>query len=479
MFKMYAYKMAEFGMLPWALLIAFGFPVILLILNEWITHTVRRDSPLTGTLRALRNYVVPSLAMLLFAKCVLELPSDNFWMRLLESVFWILLIFSSLTFINDFVFGAARPASWQAKVPKLFRDLSRAGLVAFGAAIVYSQVWGQEIQGAITALGVGSVVIGLALQEPLGNIVSGLMLLFERPLNIGDWILTDGVTGKVVEINWRSIHIETPTRETRIVPNVSLYKSAFSNLSRPNTKRTDSLEIGFSYDDAPNRVKEVILDLLRSTKGVLSDPGPAVRVVNYADFSITYRMTFTVLRQEELGQVRDRIMTAIWYVARREQFNIPYPIATHIQTRPDELPSARPIRPMDLAKSFPLFRTAPFSEEDRVLDYACGETILQAGRPGLGFCLLVKGRVSLAVPSTGGELMEFAKLDAGSFFGDQGIAAKKPSEIAVTASGDVQLIVVSPGTTFAWFSQSPSTAGEIGNIMEARRKTMLTVLHEK
>lgn len=472
---MYANQLAEF-VLPWALAIAVGFPVVLLILNELITHGVRRKSPLSGTLLGLRNFVVPSLALLLFAKQILELEPDNFWLRLLESVFWILLIFSCLTFINDFVFGAARPSSWQAKVPKLFRDLSRAALVAFGAAIVYSQVWGQEIQGAITALGVGSVVIGLALQEPLGNIVSGLMLLFERPLNIGDWILTDGVTGKVVEINWRSIHIETPTRETRIVPNVSLYKSAFSNLSRPNTNRTDSIEIGFSYDDPPNRVKDVILDLMNSTKGVMSVPGPSVRVANYADFSITYRLIFTVQTQEELGQVRDRIMTAIWYLAKREKFNIPFPIATHIQTRPEELPSSRSISPKDLAKPFPLFRTVPFSEPDRVLDYASGELILQAGKPGLGFCLLVQGTVSLAVPSNEGELVEFTKLEPGNFFGDHGIASLKPSEITVTATSEVKLIVVSPETTFAWFSQSPSSAGEIGNIMESRRKILLSAL---
>jgi small-conductance mechanosensitive channel len=467
---------AELGMLPWALTIALGFPTVLLLLNEWITHTDRRNGPLKGTLRSLRNFVVPSLALLLFARLVLELESDNFWLRLLESVFWILVIFSCLTFINDFVFGAARPTTWQAKVPKLFRDLTRAGLVAIGAAIVYSQVWGHEIEGAITALGVGSVVIGLALQEPLGNIVSGLMLLFERPLNIGDWIVTDGVTGKVVEVNWRSIHIETPTRETRIVPNVSLYKSAFSNLSRPNTNRTESIEIGFSYDDPPNRVKEVILELLKSTTGVLAAPGPAVRVVNYADFSITYRLVFTVQAQEELGQVRDRIMTAIWYVARREKFNIPFPIATHIQTRPDELASSKPITPKDLAKPYPLFRTVPFSDLDRVLDYASGELILQAGKPGLGFCLLVTGTVSLTVPSNGGELVEFTKLEAGSFFGDHGYASKKASEITVKATSDVKLIVVSPETTLTWFTQSPSNAGEIGNIMEARRRILLSML---
>ncbi|MFN9912835.1 MAG: mechanosensitive ion channel family protein, partial [Pirellulaceae bacterium] len=130
---------------------------------------------------------------------------------------------------NDLVFATGDGESWRARVPKLFRDLSRAVLVAIGAMFIYSRVWGYELSNALTALGVGSVVIGLALQEPLGNIVSGLMLLFERPLNVGDWVVADGKTGKVIEINWRSVHIETATRELEIVPNVSLYKASFSN----------------------------------------------------------------------------------------------------------------------------------------------------------------------------------------------------------------------------------------------------------
>ena len=97
--------------------------------------------------------------------------------------------------------------------------------------VIYSNVWGREVQGALTALGVGSVVIGLALQEPLGNIVSGLMLLFERPLKVGDWVSAEGVTGKVIEINWRSVHILTPTRELRIVQQHTSSQIVVSELS--------------------------------------------------------------------------------------------------------------------------------------------------------------------------------------------------------------------------------------------------------
>jgi glyoxylate reductase len=88
---------------------------------------------------------------------------------------------------------------------------------------------------------------------------------------VGDWIQVGDVRGRVIEINWRAVHIETPTRELQVIPNVELYKGTFANLSRPTPLRTEVIEMGFSYDDAPNRVKEVMLDLLRTTPGVLTE----------------------------------------------------------------------------------------------------------------------------------------------------------------------------------------------------------------
>ncbi|NBQ89719.1 MAG: mechanosensitive ion channel family protein, partial [Betaproteobacteria bacterium] len=300
-----------------ALLLALGFPLVMLVLSEAISAQAGRRPRVARVLRSLRGLVAPALAADIFVRFVLDWPADSTGVQLVATVFWLTLLYALLGLLNEILFASAAEDSWQSRVPTLFTDLLRIVLVAIGAMVIYSQVWGQEIEGALTALGLGSVVIGLALQEPLGNLVSGLMLMFERPLQVGDWVNVNDVTGKVIEINWRSVHIQTPTRELRIVPNVELYKGAFSNLSRPTDVRTETFEIGLSYDDPPNRVKTVLTELLLSTPGVLGEPGPLVRTVNYADFSVIYRVIFSVARQEELHAVRDAIMTRLWYVIRR------------------------------------------------------------------------------------------------------------------------------------------------------------------
>jgi len=199
-----------------ALGLAIGFPVLLLILTEIINYCQRNSLPYERILRTFRTLVLPSFAVLIFLQFVLELPESNTAVRIIESVFWLTLLYALLGIVNELIFGIAISSSVSERVPKLFRDLVRSLLVGLGAMVIYYRVWGGDIGGALTALGLGSVVIGLALQEPLGNIVSGLMLLFERPLKVGDWVVAEGTTGKVIEINYR-LDFQGPISRLRLV----------------------------------------------------------------------------------------------------------------------------------------------------------------------------------------------------------------------------------------------------------------------
>lgn len=456
--------------------LAVGFPAVLLLLNEVIAFCERRDLAVGRTLRSVRNLVIPCLAALVFCRYVLGLAEESTIVRIVQTVFLVFLLYALLGVVNDLVFGTRESSSWRARVPKLFRDLSRALLVAIGAMFIYSKVWGYELTNALTALGVGSVVIGLALQEPLGNIVSGLMLLFERPLNVGDFVVADGTTGKVIEINWRSVHIETPTRELRIVPNVSLYKDAFSNLSRPTTVRTEVVEMGFSYDDPPNRVKEVMGGLLRSTPGVLADPPPVVRTASYADFSVIYKLVFSVARQEELAETRDEIMSRLWYVARREGLTIPFPTA--LEYGPGESASPPAPTPAELLREHARFQPAVREEAEhtpRVLEYASGETIQAPGRKFEGFALIVKGRAELTSRDASGKLVEIGEVGPGECFGDQVAIGGASDEIGIRAINDLKVLVFDSESIGDLMKRSPSLAAEIGDAIESRRQAAQAV----
>jgi small-conductance mechanosensitive channel len=459
----------EISNLPPAILLAVGFPLVLIALSEAISRCEAAGSPLARTLRTTRNSLAPALALFIFVRHIMEFPRQGTQVRLVETAFWLILLYVLLGVINDLVFGRSGKGAWNERVPRLFRDLVRLLLVAIGAMVIYSQVWGHEISAALTALGLGSIVIGLALQEPLGNIVSGLMLLFERPLSVGDWIQVGDARGRVVEINWRSVHIETASRELQIIPNVELYKGTFANLSRPTPLRTEIIEIGFSYDDAPNRVKEVMLDLLRTTPGVLAEPQPLVRTAAYADFSINYRLIFSVESQAQLPDVRDQVMTRLWYVIRRENLTIPFPTAQ--EYGPGEDISKPQPTVTELLAAHPRFLAAAADgPPPRLLNFAADEIVQDTDHPFNGFALVVGGRARLIAEDAAGKPIQIGEIGAGECFGDRLTAGGGAEKIAIVAESDLLLVVFTDDVMDALLNKTPSLASEIGDAIEARRQ---------
>ena len=142
-------------------------------------------------------------------------------MRILTTVFGFLVLVLLLSGLNATVFEGAPEDSWRKRLPAIFLDVARFALIGVGLALILSYIWGVRVGGLFTALGVTSVVIGLMLQNSVGQIVSGLFMLFEQPFRIDDWLDTGTARGRVVEVNWRAVHIDTGSG-MRIIPNSML-----------------------------------------------------------------------------------------------------------------------------------------------------------------------------------------------------------------------------------------------------------------
>jgi small-conductance mechanosensitive channel len=219
---------------PWfwpAVVIVVGLPIALLVLTEVHSSLERRGSAAARIVALLRNFVVPVGALLLLLSQVEHLDVDWNWTRITATVFGFLVILLLINGFNLAFFTTAKKGTWRQRVPSIFVEIVRLLLIVVFVALLFAFVWGADIGGLFTALGVGSIVIGLALQNAVGSVISGLLLLFEQPFELGDWLDADGVRGRVVEVNWRSVHILTDDG-IRVVPNANLASSSFVNLSR-------------------------------------------------------------------------------------------------------------------------------------------------------------------------------------------------------------------------------------------------------
>jgi small-conductance mechanosensitive channel len=413
---------------------------------------------------------VPSLALVLFLRVALGRPHSDVWVRVAETLAWVVIVSTGLNSVNDVFFEHARAGSWQRRIPKLLRDLVRLLLVAAAVALVYSIVWDREISGALAALGVTSIVVGLALQEPLGNLFSGLMLLMERPFEVGDTIEVSGASGVVKEINWRSAHLKSNRGVTQIVPNSTLNKEIINNYSRPKPVRMEEIDIAFSYNDPPNVVREALLNVALTTPGVLSDPKPIAATLSYGESAINYKLIYRTT-EDDRWPVRNEVVTRIWYAARRHGLSIPYPIMrtlNHPQAEPFGL--HRPA-PADRLASLPRIPRLPRADDNQVtsLEFARDEVIFKEGDALNGVYLLVSGSVSLQVLQDGEE-RQIAVVLPGEFFGEAGMYGVQSADVRAVALQDSESLLLSPEVVQTLFEASPRFARETGHTLDVRRR---------
>ena len=321
----------------WGAILIIVFPFATLFLGEVIYRAKSKNKLLVATLRIVRNFIFPSLAIFILLNKILGLSQETTPLRIVQTALWLFTLHGSLTIVNGLLFDQAQSGSWQANVPRLFRDLSRVFLILCGVAIVLSLVWGTDLGGVFAALGVGSIVIGLALQDTLGNLFSGIALLFERPFDEGDWIEVDSTIGKVIEINWRSVHMLTRELEMLVIPNAVLAGATIRNYRRPQKLHIETIDLGFSYDDPPNKVKQVMIETALGTKGVLHRPEPVVQTISYDDSSICYRVRLFLSDYDKVPTIRDEFVTRVWYAAERYSLNIPFPIRTLYHNPPTKI----------------------------------------------------------------------------------------------------------------------------------------------
>src|SRR5262249_44446621 len=155
------------------------------------------------------NFLLPLGALLLLLVKASQIPAGETPVRMLTTVFGFLVLVLLLSGLNATVFEGAPEESWRKRLPAIFLDVARFALIGVGLAVILSYIWGVRMGGLFTALGVTSVVVGLMLQNSVGQIVSGLFMLFEQPFRIDDWLDTPNAKGRVVEVNWRAVHIQT------------------------------------------------------------------------------------------------------------------------------------------------------------------------------------------------------------------------------------------------------------------------------
>lgn len=237
-------------------------------------------------------------------------------------------------FITHYAFKTIKNSLAEGKLGEIF-DLdigvktSMAALLGFVgtilALIVGLSVMGGSLKGLALAAGALSLGAGLGLQNVVNNFVSGIILLFERPFKIGDWILVDQYEGIVKQINMRSTQIETFNKANVIIPNATLLSTSLINMTYKNKQARVDLLVGVDYDSDIELVKSTLLDCVKETKNILQVPNPYVAFLELADNSLNFRLSFYISDVGNKLSIQTEVYTLIVEKFRERNINIPFP----------------------------------------------------------------------------------------------------------------------------------------------------------
>ena len=471
------------GLLKWVMVLALGFPMLMIALGEVTFILEKRQHPLRELVEILRNWVLPSLTTVILLQKIIRLPESNFFYRLAETILWLALIYWGLTLINILLFQKAKQGTWRANVPKIFLDLSRTFLVLVGTAVVLSTVWDADLAGLLTALGVGSLVIGLALQDSLGNIFSGITLLFEKPIAIGDWVEIGDIQGQVREITWRSVHIYTLQKHLVIVPNSELAKGSFKNYSGVEPLHGVEIEIKFSVDDPPNKVIEVHKKIALETKGVLKEPPPKVFLTSLDDWFIMYKTVLFVENYVQGIESKHEFQLRMWYASQRYDLTMPYPISIEYHSPPltAKYSKQKALEVLRKAPGWNLLENSVLEktyQASRIESFAKGELIIQENQPLKGLFVILEGQAEMSVSDEHHQKV-VGYLVEGEIFGENSVLLSgQISDTTITAVEDVEVLIVDLETLQSTMRNFPILVSKLGELMELRRQQIQSIIND-
>jgi small-conductance mechanosensitive channel len=345
-------------------------------------------------------------------------------------------------------------------------------LAAVSLALQAAAISPMSLLATSTVIG---AIVGLSLQDSLGNFASGIALAIEHPIQIGDWVRLDkgDITGRVVQITWRSVVIQTDDKNQFVIPHGVFSKTAFTNFSRPGGPARRNLYFTFPFEHPPAHVQEALLAACHDSPDVLKDPPPSCLTWLYTDVGVQYWLRYHVADFTRGAASQSDVTTRVWYHLHRRKLSTAVPVReTYVhevdkQAALHEEEALRDRRAAIDAVDFLAPLTAAAKQElsrrgHRRL-YGPGETILVQGERGRGFYMIRRGQVSVRIDRN-----EKHRLGAGDFFGELALLTGSVRRADVVATEETEVFEIDEKIFKDILRADPKVAEEISRIVAKR-----------
>jgi MscS family membrane protein len=187
-------------------------------------------------------------------------------------------------------------------------------------------MWGVQITPLLAGLGIAGLAVALALQPVLSNIFSGVSMILDASIRVGDLVYLDSATkGKIMKVGLRSTKIITFDNELIIIPNNKLADSTIQNVALPSPTSRVVIPFGVEYGSNIEKVKKIVMNELKSLKDITKKPEPTIRFVEMGSSSLNFKAYFYVNTFENRFSSIDEANTKIYNALNKNKIGIPFP----------------------------------------------------------------------------------------------------------------------------------------------------------
>ncbi len=229
------------------------------------------------------------------------------------------------------------PAFRKMEIHEAIRDLLvdklfRYGVLLFGVVMAADQL-GFNVGAALAGLGVAGIAIGFAAQDSVANVIAGILIFWDKPFSVGDWIKTEGEYGRVSEITLRSTRIRTARNTFVVLPNKRIIDVTLENFSKHGELRVD-VPLGIAYKENIPEARRVLLDAVRKVDGLSEGHDPDVVVTALADSSVNLAVRVWIDSGEHSPATYSSVLEASKMALDDAGIQIPFP---HLQLFVDDV----------------------------------------------------------------------------------------------------------------------------------------------
>jgi small-conductance mechanosensitive channel/CRP-like cAMP-binding protein len=401
-------------------------------------------------------------------------------LQLLQVLLWMALVITLVRYIAYLATRTLYGSTPSGQASSLIKSVISI-LVYIVAFFVIFQSYFPNVQLAplFTGSTIIGIVVGLALQDTLGNLFAGLALQADQPFQIGDVVVIQGRGEGVIEsISWRGVKIRTFQNKLLIISNSVLGKEMIEVAPKDNLNAR-LVFFNTQYSHSPAKTVHAVREAVRTVDNVSRKIRPVVRIRDLAADGLNWEVKYWLedyrLQHDTDALIRQRI----WYVFRREGLHFAYPTRTlYMENKPAEMPAEEILnRNAERLGRVSIF--APLSEPEieelanmctsRV--YAPGEMIVQEGSEGSSMFVITRGSVRVQV-SSAGQPNTVGRLHENEFFGEMSLLTGAPRSASVVADEETEVLQIKKEKFQSILANHPGLIEAITELVEERRASL-------